>query len=44
MRSIPQIRKAQTGFTLVELIVVIAIGFGVIFLALTKVPDRKSVV
>lgn len=32
-------RTAQQGFTLVELIVVIAIGFGIIFYALNKVPQ-----
>lgn len=34
-----KIRKAQQGFTLVELIVVIAIGFGIVFLAMTKIPQ-----
>jgi prepilin-type N-terminal cleavage/methylation domain-containing protein len=43
MRNIRNNRAAgkaqQGGFTLVELIAVIAIGFGIIFLALTKVPQ-----
>lgn len=39
IRNIPAVGKAQHGFTLVELIVVIAIGFGIIFLAMTKIPQ-----
>ena len=43
MRNIRTIQAAnraqQGGFTLVELIVVIAIGFGIIFLAMTKIPQ-----
>jgi len=44
MRNVNKFSKISKnqGFTLVELIVVIAIGFGIIFLAMTKVPQALA--
>lgn len=42
IRNIPAIAKAQSGFTLMELIIVVAIGFGIVFFAMTKIPQLMA--
>lgn len=42
IRNIPSRAKSQGGFTLMELIIVVAIGFGIVFFAMTKIPQLMA--